>query len=95
MSDTFEGANATNAEAKAVLTSDPFYYEADGEGDQIYLESVLPQAYDKNLEPFNTKGLRPKEYPEQNEYGMHPVMNNPMQYTYNNTNFYFQPENKM
>lgn len=93
MSETFEGANATNADADFFETSDPAFYGEDGEGDQIYLDSVLPHAYDPTLEPFNTQAANPKRYQEQNSEGFHPVIPNPLQYTYDNTDPYFQPQN--
>tara|TARA_R110002074_G_scaffold55798_1_gene138202 strand:- start:1874 stop:2170 length:297 start_codon:yes stop_codon:yes gene_type:complete len=93
MSETIEGANGVNVNADFMDTSDPSYYEADSEPDQLYLESVLPQAYDPTLEPFNTTGLRPKEYPEQNEYGFHPIQQSPYQNDFNNSDKYFTPEN--
>lgn len=94
MSETFEGAHAYNDEAEFELVSDPAYYEESGEGQQLYLDSVLPTAYDPTLEPFNTQGANPKSYPEQNEYGFHPILPNPYQYTYDNGDKYFTPENK-
>ena len=93
MSETIEGAYGMNEDADFMEINDPSFYEADGESEQLYLESVLPQAYDATLEPFNTKGLRPKEYPEQNEFGFHPKLNNPYQYTFDNSNKYFNPQN--
>lgn len=93
MSETIEGAHGINEDADFMEINDPSFYEADGESEQLYLESVLPQAYDPTLEPFNTKGLRPKEYPEQNEFGFHPKLNNPYQYTFDNSNKYFNPQN--
>jgi len=93
MSETIEGAYGHNKGADFMETNDPSFYEAEGESDQLYLDSVLPQAYDPALEPFNTKGLRPKEYPEQNEFGFHPKLNNPYQYTFDNSNKYFSPQN--
>jgi hypothetical protein len=89
---TFQGAYATQDQQGHVLTSDENYYEQDTEPDQIYLESVLPQAYDPTLEPFNTTGLRPKEYPEQNEFGFHPVPAGAYTYTVNNSDPFFTPE---
>ena len=94
MSETFEGANGNNKDSIFEDISDPSYYQEDGEGEQIYLDSVLPHAYDETLEPFNTNGIRPKEYPEQTPEGFHPQINNPYQYTYDNTNVYFQPQNR-
>ncbi len=92
---SIQGAHAFNDEAFFNTTSDPAYYEADGEGEQLYLESVLPHQYNPELEPFNTYGLRPKFYPEQNQYGFHPVLNNPYQHLQNNTDFYFRPEDRI
>ena len=94
MSETFEGASGVNDSADFEDISDPSYYEESGEGQQVYLDSVLPHAYDPTLEPFNTYGTRPKVYPEQTPEGFHPVINNPYQYTYDNTNVYFQPQNR-
>ena len=94
MSNTIEGANAVNQSADFFETSDPSYYQESGEGEQLYLESVLPQAYDPNLEPFNTRALNPKVYSEQNKFGYHPKPFHPYQYTYDNGNKYFTPENK-
>jgi hypothetical protein len=94
MSETFEGAHATNDEAEFEDISDPSFYDEEGDGEQIYLDSVLPHAYDPTLEPFNTQALNPKRYQEQNEYGFHVVINNPLQYTYNNCDPYFQPQNR-
>tara|TARA_R110000737_G_scaffold35226_4_gene54148 strand:+ start:689 stop:985 length:297 start_codon:yes stop_codon:yes gene_type:complete len=94
MSETFEGANGTNDNADFEEISDPSFYQESGEGQQVYLDSVLPHAYDASLEPFNTFGTRPKVYPEQTPEGFHPQINNPFQYTYNNTNVYFQPQNR-
>jgi len=94
MSNTIEGANAVNQSADFFETSDPSYYQESGEGEQLYLESVLPQAYDATLEPFNTNALNPKAYPEQNKFGYHPKPPHPYQYTYDNGNKYFTPENK-
>tara|TARA_R100001463_G_scaffold82723_1_gene137393 strand:- start:275 stop:556 length:282 start_codon:yes stop_codon:yes gene_type:complete len=88
------GANEDTEDFDFEESSDPFYYEADGEGDQIYLDSVLPQAYDPTLEPFDTKSLRPREYPEQNEYGFHDKLKSPYHNIYNNTDFYFNPQNR-
>ena len=94
MSNTLDGANAVNEDADFFETSDPSYYQESGEGEQLYLDSVLPQAYDPNLEPFNTNALNPKSYPEQNQYGFHMKINNPYEHTYDNSNKYFVPENK-
>lgn len=93
MSETIEGSYDHNEDSEFMETSDPDFYEADGESDQVYLDSVLPHAYDPTLEAFNTTGLRPKEYPEQNEFGFHPKSNNPYQYTFDNSNKYFTPQN--
>ena len=90
---SIQGAHAFNDEADFEEVSDPSYYEADGEGDQLYLESVLPQQYNPELEPFNSYGLRPKFYPQQNEYGFHPVAPNPYEFTFDNGNKFFTPEN--
>ena len=94
MSNTVEGAHAYNENADFENVNDPSFYEEEGEPDQVYLDSVLPHAYSPELEPFNTQGANPKEYPEQNEYGFHPKINNPYQYTFDNGNKYFTPENK-
>jgi hypothetical protein len=94
MSETIDGQYANNEDADFFETSDPSYYEESGEGEQVYLDSVLPHAYDPTLEPFNTFGTRPKVYPEQTPEGFHPKINNEYQYTYNNTNVYFQPQNR-
>lgn len=94
MSETIDGQYATNEDADFFETSDPSYYEESGEGEQLYLESVLPHAYDPTLQPFNTQGVNPKKYPEQDQYGFHPKINNPLQYTYDNADPYFQPENR-
>jgi len=94
MSETLNGANGVNENAGFEDISDPSYYEESGEGEQIYLDSVLPHAYDPTLEPFNTQSLNPKVYPEQDQYGFHPKINNVYQYTYDNTNVYFQPQNR-
>ena len=94
MSETLNGANGVNENAGFEDISDPSYYEESGEGEQIYLDSVLPHAYDPTLEPFNTQSLNAKVYPEQDQYGFHPKINNVYQYTYDNTNVYFQPQNR-
>lgn len=94
MSETIDGQYANNEDADFFETTDPSYYEESGEGEQVYLDSVLPHAYDPTLEPFNTYGTRPKVYPEQTPEGFHPKINNEYQYTYNNTNVYFQPQNR-
>lgn len=94
MSNTLDGANAVNEDADFEDISDPSYYEESGEGEQLYLNSVLPQAYDPNLEPFNTSALNPKVYEEQNQYGFHPKQPNIYEHTYDNSNKYFVPENK-
>ena len=61
---------------------------------ELYLESVLPHAYDPTLEPFNTRAQNPKSYPEQNKYGFHTLAPNPYHHTYDNGDKYFTPENK-
>tara|TARA_R110000851_G_scaffold148451_1_gene288775 strand:- start:1128 stop:1424 length:297 start_codon:yes stop_codon:yes gene_type:complete len=94
MSETIDGQYANQENAGFEDISDPSYYEESGEGQQVYLDSVLPHAYDPTLEPFNTFGTRPKVYPEQTPEGFHPQINNPYQYNYNNTNVYFQPQNR-
>jgi hypothetical protein len=94
MSETIIGANSINRNAAFNVSSDPSYYEADGEGQQIYLDSVLPHEYDPTLEPFDTTGIRPKKYPEQTKEGFHPKEPNRLQYTYDNTDVYFQPQNR-
>ena len=94
MSESIDGQYANNEDADFEDISDPSYYEESGEGEQVYLDSVLPHAYDPTLEPFNTQALNPKVYPEQTPEGFHPKMNNPFQYTYNNTNVFFQPQNR-
>jgi len=94
MSNTLDGANAVNEDADFFETSDPSYYQESGEGEQLYLDSVLPQAYDPNLEPFNTSALNPKVYEEQTPEGFHPKPPNPYEHTYDNSNKYFVPENK-
>jgi len=93
MSETIEGANGVQQNAGFEDINEPSYYQESGEGQQVYLDSVLPHAYDATLEPFNTYGIRPKVYPEQTLEGFHPQINNVYQYTYDNTNAYFQPEN--
>jgi hypothetical protein len=92
MSETIEGAYGMNEDADFEDVSDPSFYEEEGESDQLYLESVLPQAYDATLEPFNTRALNPKKYDEQ-IFGFHPKLNNPYQYTFDNSNKYFNPQN--
>lgn len=94
MSETIDGQYSNNEDADFFETSDPSFYEESGEGEQVYLDSVLPHAYDPTLEPFNTYGTRPKVYPEQTPEGFHPQINNAYQYTYNNTDVYFQPQNR-
>jgi hypothetical protein len=94
MSETIDGQYSNNEDADFFETSDPSFYEESGEGEQVYLDSVLPHEYDSSLEPFNTFGTRPKVYPEQTPEGFHPKINNEYQYTYNNTNVYFQPQNR-
>ena len=94
MSETIDGQYSNNEDADFFETSDPSFYEESGEGEQVYLDSVLPHAYDPTLEPFKTYGTRPKVYPEQTPEGFHPQMNNAYQYTYNNTDVYFQPQNR-
>ena len=94
MSDTIEGANAVNSTATFEAVSDPSYYEESGEGEQLYLESVLPHAYDPTLEPFNTRAQNPKSYSEQNKYGFHTLAPHPYHHTYDNGDKYFTPENK-
>ena len=94
MSETIDGANAVNENADFLDINDPSYYEESGEGQQLYLDSVLPHAYDPTLEPFNTQSLNPKKYPEQTKEGFHLKINNAYQYTYNNADIYFQPENR-
>ena len=89
---TFTGPSETQEEQDFVMTGDENYYEEDSEPDQIYLESVLPQAYDPTLEAFNTTGLNPKAYFEQNEYGFHPVPAGLYTYNVNNTDPFFTPE---
>ena len=46
MSETFEGAHATNDEAEFEDISDPSFYDEEGDGEQLYLDSVLPHAFD-------------------------------------------------
>ncbi len=94
MSETIDGQYANNEDADFEEISDPSYYQESGEGEQLYLDSVLPHAYDSSLEPFNTQALNPKRYQEQTPEGFHPKENNPYQYTYNNSNVYFQPQNR-
>ena len=94
MSNTLDGANAVNKNTGFEEVSDPSYYQESGEGQQIYLDSVLPHEYDATLEPFNTRSLNPKKYPEQTPEGFHLKINNAYQYTYNNADIYFQPENR-
>jgi len=93
MSETIEGANGVNEDAEFTTTNDQSFYDEDGEGEQLYLDSVLPHAYDPTLEPFNTRAANPKAYDEQDEYGFHPKINNPYQYTFDNSNKYFNPQN--
>ena len=90
---TFEGASANNTEAEFAEIN----YDYDGmneanEGDQLYLESVLPTAYDPTLQAFDTRGNRPKEYIGQDEYGFHPKPISPYENLVNNTDPYFTPE---
>ncbi len=94
MSETFEGAYGVNEDVDFEDVSDPSFYEADGDGEQVYLDSVLPHAYDPTLEPFNTQGANPKEYPEQNAEGFHPLPQNPYAYTFDNSDKFFNPQNK-
>jgi hypothetical protein len=49
MSETIDGQYANNEDADFFETSDPSYYEESGEGEQVYLDSVLPHAYDPTL----------------------------------------------
>ena len=93
MSETIEGHPANNINADFFDINDPSYYQESGEGQQVYLDSVLPHAYDPTLEPFNTQALNPKRYQEQTPEGFHPKYNNPYQYTYDNTDAYFNPQN--
>ena len=94
MSETIDGAYGYNEEADFETTNDDAFYEEEGNGAQLYLESVLPQAYDPALQPFNTQGANPKKYVEQNEFSFHPKIPNPYAYTFDNSNKYFVPENK-
>lgn len=94
MSETIEGQYANNEDADFFETSDPSFYQESGEGEQVYLDSVLPHEYDSSIEPFNTQALNPKHYQEQTREGFHPKINNEYQYTYNNTDVYFQPQNR-
>jgi hypothetical protein len=88
------GSHPTNSNANFLQTSDnSFYTDEDSAPPQIYLESVLPQQYNKDLQPFDTRGNRPKEYIAQNEYGFHPVLKNPYCFVYNNSDKFFVPEN--
>ena len=92
MTNIIDGSPATNINAKFQDTTDPSFYEADNEGQQLYLESVVPHAFDPTLEAFNTRALNPKKYIEQNKYGFHDLTNNKFQYTYDNTDPYFNPQ---
>lgn len=74
------------------VSPDMFYHEEDQEGEQLYLDSVLPQAYDPNLEPFDTRGIRPREHLEMDVDGFYGKHANPLQYTYDNSDRYFFPE---
>ena len=94
MSETIDGQYANNEDADFEEISDPSYYQESGEGEQVYLDSVLPHSYDATLEPFNTQSLNPKKYAEQTPEGFHMKENNPYQYTYNNSNVFFQPQNR-
>ena len=94
MTEPLQGAHSFNDNSDFQNISDPSFYAEEGEPDQLYLESVLPQAYDPELEPFNSYAVNPKEYPEQNEFGFHPKPKNPYAYTFDNGDKFFTPENK-
>ena len=49
MSETIDGQYANNEDADFFETSDPSFYQESGEGEQVYLDSVLPHAYDPTL----------------------------------------------
>lgn len=90
---SFTGATNNNADADFQDVGDDSYFETDNEPLQFYLDSVLPQAYDPTLEPFNTTAVNPKKYPEQNQFGFHPKPVGEYAYTVNNDDSYFTPEN--
>ena len=92
MSNTIEGANATNTNIGFESVSQPLFYSEDEQPDQIYLEAVLPQVRDPTLIPLNTRALNPVKYDEQVD-GFHPIMKNSNAYVYDNSNKYFQPQN--
>ena len=96
MSKEIVGHGATQSRGKFHEVSDPHFFDAEAEDDgtQIYLDSVLPQSYDPTLEPWNSFSLRPKEYPQQTEDGFHPSFGNPYEYNFNNSNKYFFPQNR-
>lgn len=70
-----------------------FYDQPNDGGQQLYLDSVLPQAYDPNLEPFDTRGIAPRHgYLELDGYYINPLQGG-NQYTYDNGDKYFTPQN--
>lgn len=77
----------------ANVSEDTFYDQPNDGGEQIYLDSVLPQAYDPNLEPFDTRGIAPRTgYNELDGYYLNPLQGGD-QYVFNNSDKYFFPQN--
>jgi len=93
MSDTIQGTVAPKQDMQFESVGDPSFYEENGESQQLYLDSVLPQSYDPTLEPYNTRSLNPKKYMQQTVEGFHPIPKNPYEYSFSNANPYFDPQN--
>tara|TARA_R100001163_G_C5037264_1_gene176190 strand:+ start:626 stop:916 length:291 start_codon:yes stop_codon:yes gene_type:complete len=74
------------------VSQDETYETANDGGQQLYLDSVLPQAYDPNLQPFDTRGIAPRTgYMAVDGYYLNPLQGG-NQYTYDNSDKYFFPE---
>lgn len=74
------------------VSQDEFYDQPNDGGQQLYLDSVLPQAYDPSLEPFDTRGIAPRTgYMEVDGYYLNPLQGG-NQYTFDNSDKYFFPQ---
>ena len=98
MSEELSGANAHNENAQFENIGDENYFEStsapdDGTGDQLYLDSVIPQSIFE-IGGVDSTALNPRRHDGEDEFGFMPVPKNPYEYAYTNMNKYYFPEHK-
>ena len=97
MSEELSGANAKNENAQFEDIGDENYFESisapdDGTGDQLYLDSVIPQSIFE-IGGVDSTALNPRQLPV-DEFGFMPLPRNPNEHSFTNMNKYYFPEHK-